>query len=156
MSFFDSKKNQNSFRKFTTNSKLCKFFLDGKCTKGDSCPFSHNIRGFSTDTSNLSSKDLIIKEIDDAIKFGRLDDIFSKMLSDEKEYEKYYNELHMKFRGISVMKLKNKSIIKEIINRVSIRNVKLNNTNLEFGYMPILFHFEALFSSTSFGGGLFF
>jgi len=147
MNFFDSEKNQNSFRAFTgiviptKNSKLCKFFLDSKCTKGDSCPFSHNIRGFSTDTSKLSSKDLIIKEIDDAIKYGRLDDIFSRMLTDEKEYEKYYNELHMKFRGISVMKLKNKSIIKEIINRVSIRDVKLNNTNLEFGYMPILFHF---------------
>ena len=119
---------------------ICKFFLSGKCNKGDSCQFSHNLRGELLDV--LSPQQLIINEIDDAIKYGNLDAIFYKMLlNNNNEYDKYYNEIHMKFRGIAVMKLKKQSIIKNIIDRISLRNVNLNGVNLKYGYLPFLYHF---------------
>ena len=129
--------NSNEERKKT----ICKFFLSGKCNKGDSCQFSHNLRGEPIEEV-LSPQQKIINEIDDAIKYGNLDSIFYKMLMNENdEYMKYYNELHMKFRGIAVMKLKKQSIIKNIIDRISLRNVNLNGVNLKYGYLPFLYHF---------------
>jgi len=90
----------------------------------------------------LSPKEKVIKEIEDAVKYGELDNIFKKMITNEDDYKKYYFELHMKFRGYAVMRLKKQSIIKDIIDKISLHNVQIEGMEkLKYGYMPLLFHF---------------
>jgi len=113
---------------------ICKFFLKNSCDKGNNCKYSHNIRDNMT-----KPKD----EVTDAVDNGNLNSIFEKMLSNEEDYKKYYKKLYMRFRGYAVMNLDNKykSIVKDIIDRISLRDVTINGEKLKYGYMPILFHF---------------
>ena len=101
--------NTRNFNGLQEPKKMCVFFLKGQCTRGSSCKFSHNIRDSMTNletTQPLTQKQITINEIEDAIRFGNLNEIFRKMLTTEEDYIKYYFELHMKFRGIAVMNLK--------------------------------------------------
>jgi hypothetical protein len=123
------------------NIPMCKFFLKGLCTHGSKCKFSHNIRNIMTNSEVLTPKQMVINEIEEALIQGKLDTIFKKMLSNEDDYNKYYFEIHMKFRGIAIMNLKGESIVKSIIDRISLRNVMINGTVLKYGYMPFLLHF---------------
>lgn len=136
--------NTRNFNGLQEPKKMCVFFLKGQCTRGSSCKFSHNIRDSMTNletTQPLTQKQITINEIEDAIRFGNLNEIFRKMLTTEEDYIKYYFELHMKFRGIAVMNLKGESIVRNIIDRISLRNVTINGSTLKYGFMPFLFHF---------------
>jgi hypothetical protein len=105
---------------------VCKFFVAGNCTRTN-CDFRHDNK------AEISSKQKIINEIELAYKRGRFEDIFEKMLINENgEYELYYNEFHMKFRGYSVMKLSKQSITKTIIDTIPKENHSM---------MAFLFHF---------------
>jgi hypothetical protein len=119
---------------------LCKFYLSNKCNKGDACLFSHDFRSLDK-TESLSSEEMLTNEVRDAISYGKLNSIFEKMLSSKEQYEKYYAKLYYNFRNVIIYKTKGKSIIKEVIDTVSLRNVNINGEILAFGYMPILFHF---------------
>jgi len=120
------------------NNPICKFFLSGNCKNGSRCKFRHSI----DIQVELTPKQKVIKEIEDAYKNGTLQDIFKKMLLNENnDYERYYFELHMKFRGWSVLKLHKKSITKEIIDTFKLKNYKLNNEiTLTYGFIPLLFN----------------
>jgi len=118
---------------------LCRFFLMGNCKHGSQCKFSHQ----NKKPYELSEKEKVINEIEEAFTRGTLDNIFQKMLSNPDEYKKYYFEIHMKFRGWALMKLKYKSITQELLNHISMRNVKIPDVEepLKYGYMPIVMHF---------------
>jgi hypothetical protein len=123
-----------------TNNTICKFFIKGTCTKGNSCKFSHNLRDTMTKSEDLSESS-IGQEVTDAIDRGNLNSIFEKMLSDENYYKMYYPKVYMRFRGVAVLKLKKQSIVRNIIDTVKLRNVQINGETLKYGYMPILYHF---------------
>jgi len=104
----------NDIRNFESlNTKpICKFFQAGNCTRSN-CDFRHDNK------LEISSKQKIINDIEIAYKRGRFEDIFENMLINKNgEYELYYNEFHMKFRGYSVMKLSKQSITKTIIDTI--------------------------------------
>jgi hypothetical protein len=76
------------------------------------------------------------------------------MLTNKDDYLKYYNEIHMKFRGYSVMKLKKQSIVDIFLGHENkqkhtfdesifkYRNLKLDvDMLLPYGFIPFLFHF---------------
>lgn len=122
------------------NKTICKFFIKGTCTKGSKCQFSHNLRDTMTN-SEVTVEINYEKEVYDAIARGNLNTIFEKMLSNEENYKNYYFKLYMIFRGVAVLKLKKQSIVRDIIDTIKLRNVKINGETLKYGYMPILYHF---------------
>jgi hypothetical protein len=130
---------QRDFSDLRTKRSICKFFLIGRCNRGDQCHFSHE----NEEPRELTEKEKVIKEIEEAFSRGTLDNIFKKMLSSADEYKKYYFEIHMKFRGWALMKLNKRSITKDLLNNISLRNVKIADIEepLKYGYMPIVMHF---------------
>jgi hypothetical protein len=116
---------------------ICRFFLSGNC-KNKNCKFSHSI---STNIE-LTPKQIIISNIEIAINRGRLGDIFEKMLLNEDDaYNKYYFEIHMKFRGYAVMKLKKQSVVKTFIDGFQLRDLNIGDIKLNYGYIPFFLHF---------------
>jgi hypothetical protein len=148
-----SEQNQNIVRDFNglsgRQNQLCKFFLLGICKKGKACTFSHAQQKEVV----LNDQQIIINEIDTAVSRRQLGDIFAKMLTNKDDYHKYYNEIHMKFRGYSVMKLKKQSIVDTFLGRENkqkhtfdesifkYRNLNLDGMKLDYGFIPFLFHF---------------
>lgn len=131
-------------------NQICSFYLRGTCSKGKACKFRHtqNIE------VELTPQQQIINEIDIAVNRRNLSEIFQKMLLNKNdEYKKYYNEIHMKFRGYSIMKLKRQSVVDMFLGHedkrnhtfdqsiFKYRNLKLDDTTLPFGFIPFLFHF---------------
>lgn len=146
--------NQNNMRNFDALSgrqnQMCKFFLLGTCKKGKTCPFSHA----QNKEVVLNPQQQIINEIDTSVSRRQLSNIFAKMLTNKDDYLKYYNEIHMKFRGYSVMKLKKQSIVDTFLGHENkqkhtfdesifkYRNLKLGvDILLPYGFIPFLFHF---------------
>jgi hypothetical protein len=131
-------------------NQICSFFLRGICSKGKACKFRHT-QNVEVELTPLQQ---IINEIDIAVNRRNLSEIFQKMLlNKDNEYKKYYNEIHMKFRGYSVMKLKRQSIVDMFLGHedkrnhtfdqtiFKYRNLKLDDTILPYGFIPFLFHF---------------
>jgi hypothetical protein len=146
--------NQNTERDFIALSgrqnQICKFFLLGTCKKGKACTFSH----VQNKEVVLNPLQQIINEIEISVARRQLSNIFAKMLTNKDDYIKYYNEIHMKFRGYSVMKLKKQSIVDTFLGHENkqkhtfdesifkYRNLKLDtDITLSYGFIPFLFHF---------------
>ena len=129
---------------------MCKFFLLGICSKGNKCQFSHS----KNIEPQLTPQQKIVNDIELAITRRQLGIIFQKMLlNNNDEYKTYYNEIHMKFRGYSVMKLKRQSIVDMFLGHhnkrnntfdesiFKYRNLKIDDMELPYGFIPFLFHF---------------
>jgi len=141
---------------------MCKFFLLGICSKGNKCQFSHS----KNIEPQLSPQQKIINDIELAVIRRELGIIFQKMLlNNNDEYKTYYNEIHMKFRGYSVMKLKRQSIVDMFLGHhnkrnntfdesiFKYRNLKIDDMELPYGFIPFLFHFFIMgFAWNSFQG----
>jgi hypothetical protein len=169
----NAEQNQNIVRNFSALSgrqnPMCKFFLRGNCKQGRNCKFSH-VQHVQNVQIEFSPKELIIREIETAFERRRLSNIFEKMLLNKNnEYQKYYFEIHMKFRGWSVMKLKKESIVDMFLGRhldkknnifdeniFKYRNVIVDNEmTLPYGYIPFLVHFFIMgFSWNTFQGAV--
>jgi hypothetical protein len=131
-------------------NQICSFFLRGICSNGKACKFRHT----QNVDVEISPQQQIINEIDIAVNRRNLSQIFQKMLLNKNnEYKKYYNEIHMKFRGYSVMKLRRQSVVDMFLGHedkrnhtfdqsiFKYRNLKLDDTILPYGFIPFLFHF---------------
>jgi hypothetical protein len=129
---------------------VCKFYLLGNC-RNSKCKFTHSLNI----EENLTDQQKIINEIEVAVNRRQIGSIFKKMLLNaDNAYQKYYNEIHMKFRGYSIMKLKKQSIVDMFLGRydqknhsfdeniLEYRNVKIDDDIiLDYGFIPFLFHF---------------
>jgi hypothetical protein len=107
------------------------------CRNGDTCEYKHDFRS----EDKQSESETIDMEVKDAITYGNLNNIFAKMLSSQEYYEKYYAKLYYNFRNVAIYKLKNKSIIKDVVDKIELRDITINGEQLRYGFMPLLFHF---------------
>jgi len=155
--------NERNFDGLTDKQNpVCKFYISGNC-KNKNCKFKHTLNA----VDELTPQQKIINEIEISVNRRQIGNIFKKMLLNEDDsYQKYYNELHMKFRGYSIMKLKKQSIVDMFLGRfdqksqsfdesiLEYRNVKLDHDiTLEYGFIPFLFHFFVMgFSWNTFQG----
>jgi len=122
--------------------KLCNFFKTSKgCKNGAMCKFVHEDANWR-EPVELSPEEKLKDEVIKAIRYGKLSDIFKKMLSSEEDYNKYYNLVENQFRGIAIWKLQNKSINKNLFETLEYFNVSFGEDSyLPYGYMPFCLHF---------------
>ena len=123
---------------------LCRFISSKSgCKNGTSCKFSHNVSevGNWRLKAELSPKELIKDEVNKAVQYNNLNDLFKKMLSTEEDYNKYFSVVESKFYNISIWKLHKKSINKEIFDNIKKDEVELDEVILPYGYMPICLYF---------------
>ena len=122
--------------------KLCNFFKTPKgCKNGAMCKFAHEDANWR-ETVELSPEEKLKDEVNKAIRYGSLTDLFKKMLSSEEDYNKYYNLVNMQFRGIATWKLQKKSIKKDLFQTLEHFNVPIGEDGvLSYGYVPFCLHF---------------
>lgn len=135
-------RNNNITSDSIKKTTLCRFIKSG-CKNGKSCKFSHNVVEVENWRlkADLSPKELIKEEVNKAVQYNNLNDLFKKMLSSEEDYNKYFSAVESKFYNISVWKLHKKSINKEIFDNIKKSEVELDEVILPYGYMPFCLYF---------------
>jgi hypothetical protein len=137
-------RNNNITSDSIKKTTLCRFMSSKSgCKNGKSCKFSHNVVEVENWRlkADLSPKELIKEEVNKAVQYNNLNDLFKKMLSSEEDYNKYFSAVESKFYNISIWKLHKKSINKEIFNNIEKDKVELDKVILPYGYMPLCLYF---------------
>jgi hypothetical protein len=136
-------RNQNIIRG-SRSTTLCRFISKpGGCRAGTKCTFSHDVADVTNwrEKADLSPEDAMNEEVNNAVDKGNLDELFKKMESSAEVYNKYYRAVEFKFYKVSVWKLSNMSISKNIFKTITTTEIKLGDKELPHGYMPICLHF---------------
>jgi len=137
-------RNNNITSDSIKKTTLCRFMSSKSgCKNGKSCKFSHNVAEVENWRlkADLSPKELIKEEVNKAVQYNNLNELFKKMLSTEENYNKYFSAVESKFYNISIWKLHKKSINKEIFDNIKKDEVKLGDVILPYGYMPLCLYF---------------